>query len=654
MAYFVTDAQIHEYTLMNKIILLLIGLMASALQSSSQSYTTEKTASNKVQKLIGDAKGAILVNNLNDAITFLQKAIKEDSSCIDSWQMLGEVYFTMEQYKQSKPCFQTVLRLNPTYKTKTYYLLSVSSWNTEDYDECISNGTKFIQSKDPYSAWVVDVKRLMANSLFSRKALKNPVPFNPINLGDSVNTKTMDEYSPSVSLDNSILIFNRNVVSGSRHQEDFYISSYRNTNWSLARDAGSPLNTPNNEGAQKISADGNTLYFTVCNAKGGYGSCDLYTAQRNGDGWSSIRNLGYPVSITTWESQPSISADGNDLYFASNREGTYGLRDIFVSHKGADGKWGIPENLGAVINTPFDEGYPYIHPDNKTLYFCSDGLPGMGGIDIYVSRRELGGSWSEPVNLGYPINTRGDNTALVVSADGKKAYYSSTPDGRTDLDLYMFDLPETLRPVPVTYVKGLVKDKASGNPIQASVELIDLKTSKSIATVSSGSNGQFFHSLPTGYSYAFTITKPGYLFHSEHFELLQEVDAEHPFILNIDLVPVSLGSSVVLRNIFFDVNASVLKPESDVEVQKLVQFLKNNPTAKIEIGGHTDNTGSASANQLLSESRAKAVYEALVKAGIEASRLNFKGYGSGKPVADNTSEEGRSKNRRTEVLIISL
>lgn len=632
----------------------LLVVLLNLNRVSAQTFTTEKTTNVKTQKLLSAAKGYILSNKLDDAVKQLQRALKEDSLCIDTWQMLGDIDFTRGQYVQCAKNVERVMHLNKGYKSKGFYMLCMSYWTMDDYEHCIQNGKEYLLVKDKYDPWVRDVNQAIANSGFASYAIQHPVPFNPINLGDSINTKTMDEYSPSISLDNSILIYNRNVAVANTHQEDFYISFYKNGTWMLSKDAGTPLNTPNNEGAQKLSADGNTLFFTICNKQGGYGSCDIYTAQRNGDQWVNIRNLGFPVSMPTWESQPSISADGKDLYFASNRPGTIGARDIFVSHKGADGKWGIPENLGENINTTYDEGYPFIHPDNKTLYFCSDGWPGMGGIDIFVSKRDEKGVWSKPMNLGYPINTKGDNTGLIVSADGKMAYYASTPEGRTDLDIYKFDMPEEVRPVPVTYVKGIVRSKTDGKPLQAKIELIDLNTNKLVAILDCGNDGVFFHSLPTGYNYAFNVSKSGYLFHSENFELLSERDVSNPFILNINLEPATTGSSVVLRNVFFDVNASTLKPESKTEIEKLVQFLKTNPTVRIEIGGHTDNTGSVANNQQLSEARAKALYQVLIAAGIENSRLTFKGYGATKPVADNQQEEGRALNRRTEVRIIGM
>lgn len=634
-------------------LLIVLAILSSNIVFG-QSFTTEKTTSSKVQKILSDAKGAIMTNKLDEATKLLQRAIKEDSSCVDSWQMLGEVEFSREKYAPALIALNRVTQLNPEVKTKNYYLLCICNWETDNYEACIDNAKKYLKAKDPYEGWTRNVKRAMSNAEFAKEAIKHPVPFNPVNLGDSINTKTMDEYSPSVSLDNMVLVYNRNVADGNKHQEDFYISYLKDGVWSESKDAGAPLNTPNNEGAQKLSADGNLLYFTICNAQGGYGSCDLYVARRVGEQWGNIKNIGFPISLPTWESQPSISADGKELYFASNRPGTLGSRDIFVSRKGPDGKWGIPENLGDNINTEFDEGYPFIHPDNKTLYFCSDGWPGMGGIDIYVSKRDEKGNWSKPVNLGYPINTKGDNTGLIVSADGKTAYYASTPEGRSDLDLYKFDMPQNVRPAPVTYVKGVIRSKSDNKPIQAQIELIDVATSKTIATLQSGADGVFFHSLPTGFNYAFNVSKPGYLFYSENFELVNEASADNPFNLNIMLEPVSTGSAVVLRNIFFDVNAATLKPESKAEIEKLVQFLKSNPTAKIEIGGHTDNTGTAQANQILSEARAKTLYDALLQNGIDASRLTYKGYGATKPIADNASDIGRAQNRRTEVRITSM
>ncbi len=624
------------------------------LNGIAQTYTTESTTTKKAQKLFDDAKASIMQNALDDCIMLVQKAVSEDPLFIDAYQMMGEVYFQQQKFDKAILPLEKVNELNEGYKSKLYYLLSVAYFETSDYNKSISSADKYLLSKDQFAQWTSDAKRLKNNSIFSIEALKNPVPFNPINLGANINTNIMDEYSPSITADNSILMYNRNVKAAERFQEDFYISKNENGVWQMSFDAGNTLNSSYNEGAQKISADGKYLFFTICNKPNAFGSCDIYIAENVNGTWSNVKNLGYPISMPTWDSQPSISADGMDLYFSSNRPGTKGDKDIFVSHKGKDGKWGIPENLGNNINTVFEEGYPYIHPDNQTLYFSSDGLPGLGGIDIYMSRKNSDGKWGVAQNLGYPINNKKDNNGLIVSLDGKTAYYASTPEGRYDLDIYKFDLPENIRPIPTTYVRGIITDKSTGSPIVANVELIDIKTGNSMMNVTSNSDGSFLESLPTGKEYAMNINKIGYLFASEHFSLLEPSTADKPYALNIALQRIAVNVDVSMNNIFFDTNSSNLKNESDAELQKLISFLTSNPKLKIEVSGHTDNTGNDASNKTLSENRAKAVCDYLIKNGIEPTRVAYKGYGSSKPILSNDTEEGRAKNRRTEFKITEL
>ena len=623
----------------------------------AQTFTTESTTTNKARKSMEEAKGLLMQQQLEKAVKPLQDAASEDPKFYDAHALLGEVYQQTGQHEKAVGAFEKAVALAPDHKPKTFFFASQSYWAIDRFDDAARSAEKFLSYPDQFGEWTAAAKRIQANAGFAKQAVSNPVPFNPRNLGPNINTVGIDDYSPSISADNSTLIFNRNNPGPrGQPQEDFYIAAAASdTTWEIAVAFGEPLNTPNNEGAQKLSADGRYLFFTACNRPAGFGSCDIYVGRVQGRECAGVKNMGFPISMKTWDSQPSISADGKDLYFTSTgRPNAIGEMDIYVSRRQEDGTWGIPVNLGNVVNTPFEESYPYIHPDNQTLYFASNGHPGMGGLDIYVTRRGADGKWGTPVNIGYPINTKRNDNGLVVSIDGSTAYYASTPPGRNDFDLYSFALPESMRPVTTTYVKGIIRDKVTKKPVQAAVELVSLSDSTRRTVINSESDGTFLHSMPTGTAYALTVGKTGYLFYSANFELTKATDAANPFVLNVDLEPVAVGSMVVLNNVFFDVDKYELKSESKQELNKLFDFLKSNAKVKVEISGHTDNTGSEAANKTLSENRAKSVADHLTRKGIDAARVEYKGYGSAKPIASNETAEGRAQNRRTEAKIISV
>lgn len=622
----------------------------------AQTFTTEGTTTNKARKSMDEAKGWVMQQQYEKAVKPLQDAASEDPNFYDAYSLLGEVYQQIGDHAKAVEAFEQAIALAPEHKPKIYYFAAQSYWAIDKFDDALRSAEKFLSYPNQNEQWIAVAKRIKANAVFAKQAFANPVPFNPKNLGPNINTVGIDDYSPSISADNSTLIFNRNYPGErGRPQEDFYISTAKDSSWTQAVAFGAPLNTEQNEGAQKLSADGRYLFFTACNRPQGFGSCDIYVSQLVNGVSTGVKNLGFPISMKTWDSQPSISADGKDLYFTSTgRPDATGDMDLYVSRRQADGTWGIPVNLGNTINTPFEESYPYIHPDNQTLYFASNGHPGMGGLDIYVSRRGADGKWGTPINIGFPINTKGNENGLVVSIDGTTAYYASTPKGRNDFDLFSFSLPQNVRPVTTTYVKGIIRDKATKKPVQATVELIALNDSTRRTVINSESDGTFLQSMPTGNEYALNIGKTGYLFYSANFSLSKANDATNPFVLNVDLEPVAIGSSVVLNNVFFDVDKFDLKSESKVELNKLYDFMKTNPKVKLEISGHTDNTGSEAANKTLSENRAKSVANYLQAKGIDAARLKYKGYGSTKPIATNDTDAGRALNRRTEAKIIGM
>jgi outer membrane protein OmpA-like peptidoglycan-associated protein len=414
------------------------------------------------------------------------------------------------------------------------------------------------------------------------------------------------------------------------------------------------VNTPQNEGAQMISQDGQWLVFTGCYRPGGYGACDIYISYLTPNGWSEAVNMGPAVNSDQWDSQPCLSPDKRELYFSSRRSGGFGGSDLYVCRLQPTGNWGRPENLGPGINTPGNEACPFIHADNQTLYFTSDALPGYGDNDLFYTKRDQMGKWGQPVNLGYPINTINEEGTLFIAADGKTAYFASDRnDSHGGLDIYSFILREGIRPNRTLWVKGKVFDKKTTIGLPSTVELIDLASKQPVTKVQTDENGSYLITLPVGKDYAFNVNRKGYLFYSDNFSLSQH-SPDSIYEKNIALYPIEANAMIVLKNVFFDINKFDLKPESQVELDKLVQLLNENPRVKIEISGHTDNAGKPSDNIVLSNNRAKAVVNYLVSKGIASLRVTSKGFGETKPVADNKTEEGRTQNRRTELRVVAV
>ena len=627
-------------------------------------YTTLKTADKRALKNYDRALTMIELGYMEQAFQLMARAVETDSFFVDAYFQMAAIRHDQGMLAESEQLFEQALAIAPTYKTTPWLQLAITEWRQDKFDEAEAHFREYLALDPPNARDVAMAQDYLERCAFSAEAMRNPVPFAPRKLGPEINTER-DEYLPSFTADGHTLIFTR-VVEGRLINEDFYRSRQgEDGSWEEARPIDR-VNTEENEGAQTVSADGRQLIFTACNRAGGLGRCDLYFTEFKWGAWTDVQNLGPPVNTGAWESQPSLSADGRALYFASDRPGGKGGIDLWVSFRQPDGSWGTPQNLGDSLNTSGDEQGPFIHPDGQTLYFMSDGHPGMGGADIYFSRLREDGAWSAPVNMGYPINSNSDEGLLVVSLDGQTAYFASnrkdldpTYDGRRpSYDLYAFDLYEAARPAPVTYVKASVRDAETRRPLIAGVEFTDLGTGQTAVSSVTAEDGQFLIVLPQGKNYALNVTKEGYLFFSEHFELKALHSAEEPFLLEIDLQPIPDGAltaeqevPVVLKNVFFAFGSAELLPESVTELELLRELLEANPDLRIQINGHTDDVGSDADNQLLSEQRAKAVYTYLVEQGIAKDRLRYKGFGESRPVGTNETEAGRQQNRRTEFVV---
>lgn len=596
--------------------------------------------------------------NYQKANEEVEKALMADPDFIEVYLLQAEMLTDQKDYKGAVFSYSEVIRLDPDFYPTAYYNIGRLEVLTGKYEDAKAHLQAFLSLPVKSKSLLQKAKKNLKICDFAIHAIKNPVPFRPVNLGKQVNTK-YDEYWPSVTADNRTLVITRleplQIAGRRKFVENFYVTTWDdNTGWTKAVKLGPPVNTDRNEGAQTLSADGHFMFYTACNRPEGRGSCDIYFSSRLKGNWSFPDNLEAPVNTKAWEAQPSISPDGRTLYFVSNRPGGIGKMDIWKSDLNDEGKWQKPVNLGEGVNTAGNEMSPFIHKDNHTLYFSSDGWVGMGGYDLFISRFGKDSLWSEPVNLGYPINTWSDEIGMVVTADGSKAFFSSAINDSTGKDIYAFDLYPEIRPDPVSYIKGKVFDSETKLALMATFELIDLESGKTSIRAFSDNNGEFLVCLPTDQNYALNVSKKNYLFYSDNFALKGIKKISQPYFLDIPLHPVKTGEKGVLRNIFFRFDSYELEKESRVELNRLVRFMENNPGVQIEIQGYTDNKGTPGYNLNLSNKRVREVYLYLMNAGVDKIRLSYKGYGEMHPVASNESEEGRARNRRIEFVIISV
>jgi flagellar motor protein MotB len=617
------------------------------------------TSSNKALKIYNDGVSAFDFIDFNKAETDFKEAISIDSNFFEAYMMLGELLSKQSRYSEAALNYRKAVKIDSLYYRPVFFNLAYAELMSGDYFRALVHFNVYQAQEGMSQANKTTAIKCIKNCEFALKSIKKPVPFKPVSVGPGINT-TDDEYWPSITADGLTMMFTRqpNVINNPGFtgivQEDFYISYYSKNAWQQAFNAGAPLNTIQNEGAQSISSDGSYMYFTACNRPGGLGNCDLYFSAFSNGKWSEPYNLGSPVNTSYWESTPSISADGRTLFFSSSRPGGFGGKDIWLTRLNENNKWTEPVNLGSEINTAGNEMSPFIHFDGKTLYFASDGLTGMGGYDLFVTRMKDDSTWTTPQNLGYPINTFNDEMGLIIESGGKKAYFSSTRDKSKGKDIFAFDLYESARPNPVSYLKGKVFDKETGKLLKADYELINLSTGKVLIKNSTDGTGNFLVCLPSGYNYGINVSKPGYLFYSENFMFEGIHTVSEPYIKRIVLNPAKVGEKMQLANVFYEVDSWQLKQESMTELNNLVNLLLENRNLAMEIGGYTDSTGSVQYNMTLSEKRALSVVNYLIKNGISSERLKYKGYGNQSPLGDNVTIEGRKLNRRTEAKIIEL
>ncbi len=582
------------------------------------------------------------------------KELKKSPNNLSLLLLLADVYLDTGRIDSE---LEMLLQAAAIEKAPTMVNLRVAQafFKTMRYSEAERWASKFLT--EPMEGRTQEsARRLIAAAQFAKQsvAIGTNITLEPAGAG--INT-AHDEYWPALTLNGSTMLFTRRIKSGTYAQEDLFISQLDGAGWGIAKPI-SELNSALNEGAATIAADGTLLFFTLCNHPNGMGSCDIWFSRLTAAGWSNPRNAGPGINTAAWEGQPSVTATADRLYFSSSRQGGQGGRDLWsIPLKGWDAGgmpiWGVAKNLGNTINTPGDEISPFIHFNGIDLFFSSDHHPGLGGLDLFRSTINLEGRFGVPTNLGYPINSSGNEQGLVIDHTGTKAYIASNRNEMDPMDIYSFTLPESIRPQAVSYVTGTVTNKKTRETLRASLFLQNLSTSEAESTaLQTNHHGVFIAALSPGKEYLMILHETGFLFHSERIWVPET--SQLPYTRNIELSPIEVGQVTNLRHIYFQTDRWELLPVSEPELEFLFQLLQQNPTLEAEIQGHTDNSGSENHNLILSEKRATSVADYLTLKGIDVERLTIRGYGDTQPIAPNDTEESRSLNRRTAIKIIGF
>lgn len=572
-------------------------------------------------KAIGDNRGALAA--YRDGLA----KVPLDPSHASEYQLLGDLALSYGEYQTALDAYRLLLKVAP----KTQRNMAKS-------------------------------QRHLLTCEFALNAIKQPVGEAPVALPAPMNGFKF-QYFPALTADNRFLLFTGRPAASSG--EDLFVSR-QNKDGSLgAPQPISPaINTSYNEGAGSISGDGKTLVFASCDRPKAIGNCDLYISRRTGNSWSAPVNLGTNVNSAEWDSQPSLSADGRTLYFTSTRRGGQGQEDIYMTTMRPDGNWSPAQNLGTPVNTPGKDMAPFIHASGTTLYYVTDGLVGMGGLDVFRCEKNLTGKWSEPNNLGYPLNTFENEASLFIASDNQKGFCSRSrvtdepPAGsrivrERPVELFSFTVPAVVKARETsTYTQGRVFDAITKKPLKAEVKLYDVETDVMTQFVTSDPvEGDYTVVLNEGHHYAMYAAADKYLLKSLNFDYSNQHSFD-PLTLDIYLEPVRSGKSVVLNNLFFDTNKYDLKAQSRTELNRLIEFLQQYKDVQIEVSGYTDNVGKPESNLQLSQRRAQAVVEYLSSHGIAPSRLHSKGYGEAHALAANDTEAHRQLNRRIELHIL--
>lgn len=620
-----------------------------------------------------------------ERLAFLKQALDMEPDYVDAnfayaEERIKTLIYENASFKPTEPYFKKVIEICPKYHSDPYYYLGYIYYEEENWIESEKYLKEYLNFKDDdekkynksYDAFLFQAKQMVRYAKLYNEIYKNPVPFDPHPVAGICTER--DEYLPIISPDNEMMLFTRKQafenkngtpgVATDKEQELFSFSKRDPVTgeFDKGRRMPFPFNKNGSEGGATMSIDNKHLFFTVCKNEGGAQiNCDIYYSDLINGQWTDPKKVEGINDPVYWDSQPSIASDGVTLYFCSDRKGGFGGVDIYKTVRTVlTGIWSPPENLGPIINTSGNEMSPFVHSDFQTLYFSSDGLPGVGGNDIFISRKGDDGKWTEPKNMGVPINTTGDDLGFFVSTDGHLGYFASNQSSRTKgkavggYDIFSFELYKEVRPDAVSFIKGKVEDKGIGENKNFKVEVKDVTTKKVTQAVVDTSTGEYMVAVNTKVKndLILTVKKDNYAFSSQLISKDSIIDFK-PAKVNMQIDTISVGQAYTLNNIYYKTNSAELDPKSLIVIEEFVDFLKANPKIKIEIYGHTDNVGNDNSNLALSTDRAFTVLDLLQNKGIDKNRLiAFKGFGATQPIADNNTDAGRAKNRRTEFAIV--
>ena len=631
-------------------VLILLFVLCFGNRLQAQQNSDKKTI-----KIFRKAEAASNTNDFTQAESFLKKVLKRDAGFVKAYLLQGDIYASQHRLEKAIGIYHQALSLDSVSYPAAFFMLAGWEYKTGNYTASLRDVQHFLRFENKNMSRYEKAEKLLKNAVFAANAVTHPEKTTLKKLNSGINTPA-DEYINFVNAEGKQLFFTRKSLEQIQgrlvYKEHFYLSVQKDGVWQRPKKMQFPWDSTFNMGALSLSVDGRSMYFTGCYWPGGFGSCDIYSSRKRGNHWQFPKHLNGNVNTPGWDAQAVVSSDKNQLFFASKRPGGFGGSDIWMCIRQKNGRWGRAINLGDSINTPGNEMAPFLHADNHTLYFSSNGRTGMGGYDLYVSREDSAGHWSKAVNLGFPVNTKANEINLFVNLDGSRAWLSSDRDTtKSGFDIFSFPVYTKIHPGKVLFVKGIVQNARSGKKLSAGIVLTDLTTGQVVdSAVSDTVSGRFLMVLHGRTNYAFNIQKKGYLIYSQSFNL-----KEFPGLTSVNktfkLTPITKGALMRLQNIRFDFDRSTLKLSAFPELNKLVIFLRKNPTLKILIAGYTDNVGSVDYNLKLSQERAKVVFDYLVSKGIDAGRLQYHGFGNTHPISNNQTPEGQAANRRTEIVI---
>lgn len=598
------------------------------------------------EKLYQKALVAFDERQYDKCIPLLEKCMQTDTNFIDPVLTLFQINLDLKKYVAAIPLYNKAVKFNAIVSFPYFIKQAAAFASIGDY----AKAKELILGNLNNEKMTADLKGKALNFLtICNYAIAHPSndEISIHNLGDSINT-AVPEYFPYFSIKDSVLFFMRKL---NIRREDFYTSTLTTNGFTKAKLLEDSINFADKKGSVSFLPDMQTLYFAADYPEQGYGRYDIYKSIKAGNRWTTPKNLGRNVNTDYWDSAPSISPDGKALYFSSNRPGGLGGIDLYVAFKNEKGGWEEAINLGPSINTSGDEQTPFIHADNNSLYFSSTGWPGYGGADFFVAHQKIDGNWTIPLNLGYPINTFDNEGSIAVASNGIDAYIASDrSDSRGGLDIYKVTLSKVTRANKKFFLKGVIKDANSKKAIPAIVNLVDPADQSSFTKIEVDSNGQFIFALPF-------IDSVGISIASTFYEITNRTITSASFDKNntstqeFYLSAIKKQFTQTFKNVLFASDAATLLAGSENELNELVTYLIAQPTATILIEGHTDNTGDASKNKILSLNRAKSIAQFLMEHKIQAQRITTIGYGDTKPIASNDTEQGRQQNRRTTFAI---